>query len=69
VIIARSSASICLIPLPLALPKLMDDEDLEKLGEMYTAFTRVKCADEILRSFKHYVHVSHEVVSRLIIRH
>ena len=42
----------------LALPKLMDDEDLKKLGEMYTTFTRVMCADEVLRSFKHYVHVS-----------
>jgi len=43
----------------LALPKFMDSENLEKMGEMYTTFTRVKCADEVLRSFKHYVQVSH----------
>ena len=41
-----------------ALPEFMDNEDLEKLGEVYTTFTRAKCADEVLRSFKHYVHVS-----------
>jgi len=49
-----------------ALPKLMDNEDLEKLGEVYTTFTRVKCADEVLRSFKHYVHVSQAVANHLI---
>ena len=43
---------------PLALPKFMDDKDMEKLGEMYITFTRAKCADEVLRSFKHYVYVS-----------
>ena len=52
-------AHIHLIQLSLALPKLMDDENLEKLGEVYSAFTRVGCADEVLRSFKRYVHVSH----------
>ena len=44
----------------------MDNEDLEKLGEVYTTFTRAKCADEVLRSFKHYVQVSQEVASLLI---
>ena len=54
---------------PSALPKLMDDQDLEKLGEVYTTFARVKCADEVLQSFKHYVHVSHETVRYLIPRY
>jgi len=50
-------------PLPPALPEFMDNEDLEKLGEVYTTFTRAKCADEVLRSFKHYVQVSPESAS------
>lgn len=60
---------IHLLQLPLALPKFMDDEDLEKLGELYTAFTRVNCTDEILRSFKHYVHVSQESASGFTLRY
>ena len=52
-----------LISTPLALPKLMDNEDLQKLGEVYTTFTRVNCADEVLRSFKNYVQVSKAVSS------
>lgn len=61
----QSITSILLIPTLLALPKLMDNEDLEKLGEVYTTFTRVKCVDEVLRSFKHYVLVS-KVVARFL---
>jgi hypothetical protein len=65
----QSIACILLTPTFLALPKLMDDEDLEKLGEVYTTFTRVKCADEVVRSFKHYIHVSQAATSLLIFRY
>ena len=64
----QSIARVDLIQLPLALPKFMDDEDLENLGEVYTTFTRVGCADEVLRSFKNYVHVSYVSASRFILR-
>lgn len=57
---------IHLTQLSLALPKFMDNQDLEKLGEVYTTFTRVNCQDELLRSFKHYVNVSHASVNRFI---
>ena len=65
----HSISCILFTPAPLALPKLMDNEDLEKLGEVYTIFTRVKCADEVLQSFKHYVHVSKAVVKLLDFRY
>lgn len=60
----QSVVRVFLMPPPTALPKLMDNEDLEKLGEMYRTFSRVKCADEVLRSFKHYVQVSNATASR-----
>jgi len=63
----QSTACIPLTPALLALPKFIDDEDLEKLGDVYTTLTRVKCVDEVLRSFKHYVHVRHAVPSLLIL--
>ena len=39
-------------PIPPALPEFMDNEDLEKLGEVYTTFTQAKCTDEVLRYTK-----------------
>ena len=65
----QSVTSVILTPVLLALPKLMDNEDLEKLGEVYTTFTRVKCAGEVLLSFKHYIHVSQAVACLLVLRH
>lgn len=58
-----------LTPVLPALPKFMDDEDLGNLGEVYTTFTRAKCADEVFRSFKHYVNVSHAILSLQICRY
>ena len=62
----QSIALVLLTPAPLALPRFMDDEDLERLGEVYTTFTRVRCADEVLGSFKHYVQVGQTVASTII---